>query len=261
MSKKLILEDDNGNLIDLHPDKPKPKPKVLTEDLGKIFEMAICLLYETPYDGNFKYSMEKAESIKHKIQNLKILFPHKLLHTAKNGARYDFTGQDNDSIKLSAKTTKNRNGIKVCPQVIGQPSKRKFCEFFEIDLNITIPEIKEYIINNIKDMLKVYFDHTFDCPIIFYNEASNNLWFIKKVNDIDWDDCIIEFGHIQKNREWNESTSVHINGFSMGEFQVHNHRDNIKFRWNFYNLIYCFHHGQNDKYFEIYDVHTLEKRH
>ena len=41
MSKKLLLEDDDGNLIDLYPgDK---KPIVVTEDLGKIFEMAICL--------------------------------------------------------------------------------------------------------------------------------------------------------------------------------------------------------------------------
>ena len=47
----------------------------------------------------------------------------------------------------------------------------------------------------------------------------------------------------------------------MGEFQVHNHRDNIKFRWNLSNLIYCFHQGQNETYFEIIDLHTLEKKH
>jgi hypothetical protein len=257
MSKKIIIEDDDGKLIDLHP--TNSKPKVVTEDLGKIFEMAICLLYETPYDGKFKYSLEKAEVLKQKIQNLKILFPHKLLHSAKNGARYDFTGQDDNNVKLSAKTTKNKSGLKVCPQVIGQPSKKKFCEFFKIDLNITIPEIKTYITENIKNMLKVYFEHTFDCPIIFYNEATNVLYFIKKVNDIEWENCNIEFGNIKKNKDWNESTSIYINDYSIGEFQVHNHRDNIKFRWNLCNLLHYFHDGQKNKYFEITNVHNLEK--
>ena len=39
------------------------KKKVVTEDLGKIFEMGICLLYEIEYDGKYKYSLEEANSI------------------------------------------------------------------------------------------------------------------------------------------------------------------------------------------------------
>ena len=254
MSKKLILEDDDGNLIDLHP-----STKVLTEDLGKIFEMAICLLYETQYDGKFKYSMLKAELLKDKIHNLKFAFPHKIIHTAKNGARYDFTGTESHDIKLSAKTTKK--DYKVCPQVIGQPSKKKFCEHFIIDVSLTSEQLKQYIVTNIEKLLQTYFEYTFDCPIIYYNEHTNALWFIKNHTNIDWDNCIIEFSHIKKNKTWNESTSVTINGYSMGEFQFHNHRDNIKFRWNLGNLLYCFHHGQNEKYFEVIDLHTLEKKH
>jgi hypothetical protein len=72
--------DDEGNAIHLNNEK---KPKVITEDLGKIFEMAICLLNETPYDGIFKYSMEKAELLKNKLVNLSKVFPYKLIHTAK----------------------------------------------------------------------------------------------------------------------------------------------------------------------------------
>ena len=70
MNKKLILEDDEGNLVDLYPNDNDKKPMIITEDLGKIFEMAICLLYETPFDGKFKYSMLKAELLKDKIANL-----------------------------------------------------------------------------------------------------------------------------------------------------------------------------------------------
>lgn len=253
MPKKLLLEDDDGNIIDLHTETNNKK-KLKTEDLGKEFEMALCLLYETPYQGNFKYSMEKAEKLKVKLENLKKVFPYKLLHTAKNGSRYDFTGEELQEIKLSAKTTKNKSSFKICPQVIGQPTKKKFCEHFGLDSLMTNQEIKLYIQTNIEKLLDEYFKYTFDCPIIFYNEANNLLWLIKKHTNIDWDNCIIKFGHVERDKEWNESTSIIINGYSMGEFQIHNHRDNIKFRWNLYNLIYCFHHGQNEKYFEIYNL-------
>ena len=61
-----------------------------------------------------------------------------------------------ETIKLSAKTTK-KDG-KVCPQVIGQPSKKKFCEFFNVDINFTLEQIKEYIEVNVDKMLNIYFD-------------------------------------------------------------------------------------------------------
>jgi hypothetical protein len=48
--------------------------KVLTEDLGKMFEMAICLYYETPSDGPYKYSLAEAQSLKNRLSNLKNVF-------------------------------------------------------------------------------------------------------------------------------------------------------------------------------------------
>lgn len=256
MSKKLLIEEDDGTLVDLYP--KEKKPMVVTEDLGKIFEMAICLLYGTPYDGKFKYSTLKAEQLRDKIANLKVAFPHMLAHTAKNGARYDFTGVDSLDIKLSAKTTKK--DFKVCPQVIGQPSKKKFCEHFGVDTSSTNEQIKEYIQLNIEKLLAEYLEYTFSSPIVYYNEHKNILWLIKKNKNIDFENCIIGFSHIKKNKFWNESSSITINGLSMGEFQVHNHRDNIKFRWNLGNLMYGFHHGHDEEYFEIIDLHTLEKK-
>jgi hypothetical protein len=101
--------------------------KVVTEDLGKIFEMAICLLYETEYDGKYNYSMEEACQLKYKLAKLKEAFPYKLIHIAKNGNKYDFVSAHDDSVHLSAKTTKK--DAKVCPQVIGQPSKKNFASF------------------------------------------------------------------------------------------------------------------------------------
>jgi len=98
--KSLIIEDDEPE-INTH------QKKVLTEDLGKIFEMAICLLYGINYDGKYKYSMEEANNIKEKLQKLKTVFPYDIKHIAKNGNKYDFECVDNDNIHLSAKKLKS----------------------------------------------------------------------------------------------------------------------------------------------------------
>ena len=211
----------------------------MTEDLGKIFEMAICLLYDTTFDGKYHYSMSDASKLRDRIVKFKTVFPHSIIHTAKNGSQYDFTGLEDATIKLSAKTTK-KDG-KVCPQVIGQPSKKKFCEYFKIDNATTsLADIKKYIQENVSTMLKTYFEMTFDCPIIYYNKKTDKLLFIKKLLDIDWSNSIIAFSHIKKNKIWNESSSISIDEITIGEFQVHCKRDCIKFRWAFEKLLDLF---------------------
>ena len=236
MSSKqiLIIEEEDGSKTILG----SPLKMVVTEDLGKIFEMSICLLYEIPYVGKYKYSMSKAEEIKAKIENLRIIFPYKLRHTAEKGNQYDFTGSESPEIKLSAKTTK-KDG-KVCPQVIGQPSRKKFCSYFDIDATLTLEQIKDYIQTNLPNLLKIYFENTFDCSVVYYNEKSKLCWFINKIKDISWKNCEFVFSHIQNNKKWNESTTIKITNISIGEFQVHNHRDCIKFRWCFENLVSMF---------------------
>lgn len=216
------------------------KPIILTEDLGKKFEMAICLLYQTPFDGNYKYSITDAELLKDRLAQspLLSLFPGPLKHTAKNGSQYDFTGLHDETIKLSAKTTK-KDG-KVCPQVIGQPSKKKFCEFFQLDTQVTTDQIKGYIETNIQTMLHRYFHSTFDCPILYYNEHTNVLQLIKCLEPVDWYKQTIEFSHQKKGKQWGESSTISINSVTIGEFQVHNHRDCIKFRWAFEKLLKTF---------------------
>ena len=220
--------------------------KVLTEDLGKTFEMALCLLYETEYDGNFKYSLEQAKVIKNKLDKLKTVFPVNIKHIAKNGNKYDFITTDVNPLYLSAKTTK-KDG-KVCPQVIGQPSKKKFCEFFGIDY-YSLEQIKNYIQANICSLLELYALNTFDCPIIYYNQNKNIILFVKLKENINWTNYDILFSHLIKNKNWNESSSIYINGINIGEFQIHNHRDCIKFRWSFEKLLDLFKDN-----FEIIDL-------
>ena len=219
------------------------KKRVPTEILGKTFEQAICKQFQTPFVGNYKYNMDEADKLSLRIQNLRSIFPHELIHTAAKGSRYDFTCADNLDIKLSAKTTKC--GDKVCPQVIGQPTKKKFREHFGItDTSI---DIKDYIQHNIHFMLVKYFEYTFDCPIVYYNKKRDLALFINTITSIDWTPYIIEFSHRRNNTgKWNESTTISIDGLNIGEFQVHNNRDNIKFRWNFENILKKF-----NNHFEI----------
>jgi len=241
-----ISEDNilNPNIIIDEKAKVKAKAKILTEDLGKIFEKSICLLYNIEYDSKYKYSIEDADKLKERLIKFKEVFPFNIIHSAKNGSRYDFTGLEDLNIKLSAKTSK-KDG-KVCPQVIGQPSKKKFCEYFEIDNSSDLEEIKKYIENNLIKLLKKYYDFTFDCPIIYYNKNKNKLLFIRRNNmdniyyNIDWTKYNIEFSHIKKNKKWGESSSISIDNITIGEFQIHNHRDCIKFRWAFENLLGLF---------------------
>jgi hypothetical protein len=224
----------------------EPTQEVLqTEDLGKKFEMGICLLYGIPYDGKYKYSMDEAEKLRNRLSKLLTIFPYELKHTAKNGSQYDFTGATDNSIKLSAKTTK-KDG-KVAPQVIGQPSRKKFCNVFGIVDTASLEEIKSYIEVNASSMLEKYFDTTFDCPILYYNQHKDVLQFIRVINNVDWSSQAIQFTKI--GTAWNESSSIKIGKITIGEFQVHSHRDCIKFRWSFEKLIELF----NDS-FEIINL-------
>jgi hypothetical protein len=210
---------------------------VVTEDLGKIFEKAICILYKTEYSSNYKYSIPEAIKLAERLIKLKDLVPYNLLHIAENRNKYDFQVIENNTY-LSAKTTK-KDG-KICPQVIGQPTKKTFCEYFKLDINITLDQIKDHIQINNKYLLKEYSDNTFNCPVIYYNKHKNNLLYICLIKEIEWDQYNIVFSHIIKNKKWNESSTISINNKSIGEYQIHNHRNCIKFRWSFENILILF---------------------
>jgi hypothetical protein len=212
---------------------------VLTEDLGKMFEKAICLLYNIPFVGPYKYGDDIPTKLIPKIQKIVDLFPVSE-HTAANGFRYDFKSADGKY--LSAKTTKKDK--KVCPQVIGQPTKKGFCESFGLPTDSSNDTIKEYISNNLKSMLTKYFHHTFECDIVYYNRNTDSVLYVRTKEPINWDSVNLDFSHIRKNKKWNESSTIYLvkndETYTLGEFQVHKHRNCIKFRWNFENVLSLF---------------------
>jgi hypothetical protein len=210
---------------------------LLTEDTGKIFEMAICLANDTPYDGRYKYSMEKAEQLK---QRVSVVFDTvKYIHTAKKGARYDFTSTDHTK-HLSAKSTKK--GGKVAPQVIGQAQPRKFCDIMGVPYT-TNAELKQYIQTDIVHILPVLASYTFDCPILYYNEQKDTIRYITYIQPIQWEQY--QFRWTCHWNEWSNSSTLKImvedSEFALVEFQIHSKkRTNMAIRWFYENVLTVF---------------------
>jgi hypothetical protein len=237
--------------------------KLLTEDLGKKTEYALCLLLDIPYvsKSGYKYSIEEAEKIKERLSKVKKHLSYdEFTHTGESSKLYDFTGKDNNH--LSVKTNKHKNDWKICPQIIGQPTKKKFCEYFELPVKCSDAKIKEFITENTVKVLKAYFENSFHCPILYYNEEEDTVMIIKKKSHIEWEKIDYKFSYQKsKTGSWNESTTVYFEkeskciidsvsgskaiidsvsgskAINIGEFQVHTNRDAIKFRFCLKNLI------------------------
>ncbi len=232
--------------------KTENKRKNHNECLGRTVEYFISKMY---FDGNID-TIFKPELVNLKLiekdtelfEKLKTYYPY-LTYTGNSDNKYDFKYIDiNDGEKtkyVSVKT--NFNGKKVCPQVIGQTTFKKYKSYFKIDENYTKPELKIYIMEHIDEILKEYLKFTFHCDIIYYfkERKTSGLHIIKydenRVHNVEFEKGFVSFSHIKNNKDWNESSTVYYTlndkTVSIGEFQVHNHRDNIKFRWNFDKII------------------------
>jgi hypothetical protein len=213
---------------------------LLTEDTGKIFEMAICLAYGIPYDGKYKYSMELPEKLKPRLSKLVELFPT-CRHTAKRGSRYDYTSLTDETKHLSAKTTKKGVG-KVAPQVIGQSQPKKFCEIIGIEYT-NITDLKQHIQTNILDIIPILVNYTFDCPNIYYHQEKDTISYITLDSPIEWDKY--EFKWTCGWSEWGNSSTLKIiveeKEYALLEFQFHTKsRTNMAIRWFYENVLTIF---------------------
>lgn len=248
---------------------PASKAKNHTERLGRTVEYYIATIYfNEGIDAIFKEELIDLRMVERDaplFEKMKSHYPY-LMYIGNKDNKYDFKyidiDQHSETKYVSVKT--NFNGSKVCPQVIGQTTLKKFIDYFGIpisDLSSTgkfdpkdpliITTIKEYIVAHIGDLLKEYLKLTLHCDLIYYNKNKDKkktyIQLIKcteaQIAAIAFEPSQIGFSHLEKKKEWNESTTVYytspVDGTkrSIGEFQVHNHRNNIKFRWNMVNLL------------------------
>lgn len=226
----------------------KPDPEnggiVKTEDTGKIFEKAVCMYYGIDYVGKYKYGTEKPTELLPLLGNLKQYFPD-CVHIAEKGNRYDFSNTLGNKF-LSAKTTKGRNKIsKVAPQVYGQCSVSKFCDAFNWQYTGSADDgnVKMKIQENVTQVLPLFEEHTFDCDILFYNEAKKSVQLIQKLAPISWEEC--EYVWTKPHQLWNNSTTLKIKHgakeMAICEFQFHSKsRSNMANRWSFENVLELF---------------------
>jgi hypothetical protein len=213
---------------------------LLTEDLGKQFEMAICLTYNIPYDGEYKYGMEVPTALVPRLKKIKELFPCPT-HTARKGSRYDFTAAKPSLRHLSAKTTKKYG--KVAPHVIGQSQPATLCERLHIPYSNN-KNLKKYIQEHIVELLPEFMSYTFDSEIVYYNQKKNTLRYITMCSPIDWTAYV--FSWTRSWDHWGNSSTLKLHKFgetkdiSIMEIQFHETRTNMAIRWNFENFMEYF---------------------
>lgn len=201
---------------------------VLTEDTGKQLEMALCLAYNIPYQGKYKYGLEEPTRIAEKIKHTLPPFEG-IRHTAEKGSPHDYT---HNSGYLSLKSNKKTGG-KVAPQLVGQASPKTFCERMDIPV-MEPPELKEYIQTNIQTLLPTFEQNTFDCPIIYFDKQKDTLRHIERLEPFDWSGEVSWTKHFTT---WSNSSTLKIDGTSLMEIQFHTKRKNMACRWCFENVL------------------------
>jgi hypothetical protein len=219
------------------------KKQLHTEDTGKVFEMAICMSYQTPYVSKkqYKYGIERPTALLDRLAQLPHLFPA-CTHTAEKGSLYDFTSTDSTR-HLSAKSTKK--DCKVAPQRVGQATPATFCERMNIPFS-SVPALKTYIQDNITSLLPTLLTYTFgpNTDVLFYNEKADTIQFITHIAPICWDTYPISW--TCSATEWNNSSTMKMTmpdgkTVSMLEIQFHSSsRTNMAVRWCFDKLLTTF---------------------
>ena len=222
--------------------KPLPLSKVITEDVGKIFEQAVCLALGTEWCGKpFKYSLGDAQLLGTRLSSntdFKRLFTGvEYIHTAKGGGSYDFTSQCG-SHKLSCKSNKS-NGTKVASHSIGQAIPETFCE--RIGIPFTDVATLKTQFQERETLLKILSQlesKTFDAPILYYNKKNDTLQYIKQNSPINWTNY--QYHWTRDAPQWVGSCTFKVDQISILEVQFHTKRKNMAVRWILKNLIGVF---------------------
>lgn len=214
---------------------PIPISQNTNETFGMSVEQWICDYFNLSYPINY---------FEHRTSPLHTDIQIKLSNTISKlniksfagnfNCQYDFIL--NKKRTLSIKT--NFNNFKVCPQNIGQTTKRKFQVHFKTILLSDI-EIKEYIMRNIVVLTKEYLRNLFCCDYLLWIYKDKNIFHVdlfEKQSVLHLHMLDHMFSFTRSLDTWNESNTLRFNHQSIGEFQIHAHRNCVKFRFNMKKL-------------------------
>jgi hypothetical protein len=148
---------------------------------------------------------------------------------------------------LSIKTNKRRQGAKTAPQNVGQPTARTYTSYFRdlyqssdlVDGVVTREALKRVSQQRIDEKIQRYAENLFHCDLLlwFWLEPAPGFALINKqdLRHRTWE--LRRFSFTRQPHAWNESCTVRYTPegrtrpVSIGEFQIHNNRDNYKFRF------------------------------
>ena len=154
---------------------------------------------------------------------------------------------------LSVKTNYSIMNAKVAPQRCGQPSAKTFTQFFRTFFDESelvagvVPRsvMKLRVQERIHDFIPIYVRNLFDCDHTLWLWAEPKpgyrIFDRTNIDDYPWEHS--RFSFTVNPDEWNESCTVKYlppgerKARSIGEFQIHNNRDNYKFRFIMKNFI------------------------
>jgi hypothetical protein len=202
--------------------------KKTNETYGMSCEVALCEIYKIDHSiSESRVSRSMIDELKKKwrCEN----FDFKLSKHIGKQNKVDFLTTNNETVSLKT----NSSGYKVCPQVIGQTTKKKFCEFFGVE-NLSPDEIKELIYENINHMIDKYFDHLFCCDYLIWIGKNQMIKIFNRKEMLEKYKNFknLDFNWTRKLNLWNESNTLKLNGRTIGEFQIHSHRNSIKMRFD-----------------------------
>lgn len=226
-------------LIELLRRQQVPIPKnsrTTTETFGLSVEKYICDTYNLSYEHHFKYRTIslQPELQEHISRVLRQIHVQRFLGSANGSVDFLLT----HGKTLSVKT--NTTGYKLCPQTIGQTTKSRFDLYFNLR-DVDDKERKRFIIQHISTILKEYYRHLFCCDYllwIYQDTTSKHHAQLFRASDFmyfPFYKCDFTFSRTLDT--WNESSTLKVNGISIGEFQVHANRNCIKFRFHMKNLL------------------------
>ncbi len=226
--------------------------QVNNETLGITAELLICGAYDLDFPREYmqRYSSIYAAGLRPAIDAAFGHIPRPVEYTGNtSGVRggsskcsYDFLLEDGSTLSLKTNT---RN--KVCPPEVGQPGPeacRLYFEEYLIGEEVTENSFKTMVLNHVAELIPIYVSHLFDSDYLLRlketSVGSNKFSFTITVRetgaDFKWNPELFSFSK-PSIEDWNESNTVYYDGVSLGEFQVHRHRNCYKFRFNFDNLI------------------------
>jgi hypothetical protein len=249
----LILQFYNLNLTNINTYKNKEIEQIIqnNETFGITCEYTICKLYnlnnnlKNRINNNF-FNLLNSILTKFKSELLSLYNLKCVKFVGYKNNLSDFICQNIVTKKiytLSIKSNINNNML-VCPQIIGQTTKKSFIkqlksfnQFKSIKLK-SIYSIKRCIIKNIYKLLPIYYKYLFCCDyLLWITKRPNNITYklITKLNNFKINPSKLSF--TKKLKEWKESNTLKYNNTTIGVFQIHNNRDCIKFRFHLQNLL------------------------